>query len=216
MATSTKSSSSDSKGSKNRTIPIVGIVFAVVAVILVAAVVFTGNDNSDVPPEEEYGTPEVTGSLPPYVDPASDGAVIGMAAPEASGTDFDDAPVEISNDGEAKAIVFLAHWCPHCQEEVPEVQEWLDDTGGVEGVAMYSVSTSMDPVRPNWAASEWLEEEGWTVPVLRDDEIQTVLASFGGTGFPYWVFVNSDGTVAGRISGNIPTAQLEEILTTLT
>jgi hypothetical protein len=52
--------------------------------------------------------------------------------------------------------------------------------------------------------------------VLRDDESQSVLASFGGSAFPFWVFVNSDGTVAGRVSGNIPTEQLEQILGSLT
>ena len=42
------------------------------------------------------------------------------------------------------------------------------------------------------------------------------MISFGGNAFPYWVFVNSDGTVAGRIAGGIPTDQLEEIMQSLT
>ena len=30
---------------------------------------------------------------------------------------FDGADVAIANDGRAKLILFLAHWCPHCQEQ---------------------------------------------------------------------------------------------------
>jgi len=220
VATSTKPSSPESKGTKKRSfsmgsIPIVGVIFAVVALILVAAVVFTGGETVDVALEDEVGSPAVEGSLPPFSDPASD-TTIGTPSPSVSGVDFADNAVAIGDDGEPKAIVFLAHWCPHCQEEVPVVQEWLDETGGVDGVTMYSVATSMDPVRPNWPPSAWLEEEGWTVPVIRDDELGTTLASYGGTAFPFWVFVNSDGTVAGRVSGNIPIDQLEGIMTSLT
>jgi cytochrome c biogenesis protein CcmG/thiol:disulfide interchange protein DsbE len=213
MATSTKSSTSGSTSSMGRWLLIAGGV-AVVA-ILILAVALTGGSSSDVAPEDEFGSPQVDGQLPPLTDPAADAAV-GVVAPDLAGQDFDGNAVTITNDGQAKAIVFLAHWCPHCQNEVPSVQGWLDDGGGVEGVAIYSVSTSMDETRVNWPASAWLEDEGWTSPVIRDDQAGTAMISFGGNAFPYWVFVNSDGTVAGRVAGAIPTDQLEEIMQSLT
>jgi cytochrome c biogenesis protein CcmG/thiol:disulfide interchange protein DsbE len=213
MATSTKSSTSGSTNSMGRWLIIAG--GAVVVVILILAVALTGGSSSDVAPEDEFGSPQVDGQLPPLTDPGADAAV-GTVAPDLAGQDFDGNAVALTNDGEAKAIVFLAHWCPHCQNEVPAVQGWLDDGGGVEGVAIYSVSTSMDETRVNWPASAWLEDEGWTSPVIRDDQAGTAMISFGGNAFPYWVFVNSDGTVAGRIAGGIPTDQLEEIMQSLT
>ena len=213
MATSTKSSTSGSTNSMGRWLIIAAGV--VVVAILVLAVVLTGGSTSDVEAEDEFGSPQVDGQLPPLTDPAADAAV-GMVAPDLAGEDFGDNAVAITSDGEAKAIVFLAHWCPHCQNEVPSVQGWLDDGGGVEGVAIYSVSTSMDETRVNWPASAWLEDENWTSPVIRDDQAGTAMISFGGNAFPYWVFVNSDGTVAGRVAGAIPTDQLEEIMQSLT
>ena len=213
MATSTKSSTSGSTSSMGRWV----IIAVGVAIVLglVAAVVFTGDGSSDVAAADEYGSPQIDGQLPPLTDPAADAAV-GVAAPSLAGEDFEGNAVAITDDGEPKAIVFLAHWCPHCQSEVPAVQSWLDETGGVEGVAMYSVATSMDPTRVNWPASAWLEDEGWTVPVIRDNEAGSAMIAYGGNAFPYWVFMNSDGSVAGRIAGGVPTDQLEEILRSLT
>ena len=134
--------------------------------------------------------------MPP--DTRVDVTANGETAPTVIGQDFDGNEVRIENDGRAKAIVLLAHWCAHCQNEVPAVQAWLDSGGGVEGVDMYSVATAMDSNRDNFPPSEWLDREGWTVPVIRDDSNNSVHTAYGSGGFPFWVFVNSDGTVAFR------------------
>ena len=39
--------------------------------------------------------------------------------------DFEGDAVAITNDGRPKIILLFAHWCPHCQNEVPVVTEWL-------------------------------------------------------------------------------------------
>jgi cytochrome c biogenesis protein CcmG/thiol:disulfide interchange protein DsbE len=194
---------------KSRSIPIVGIVFGVIAVLAVIAVVFAGNTE----PGSEYGEPQIQGQLslmPP--DAAVDTSATGETAPIVIGADFDGNEIRIENDGRAKAVVLLAHWCPHCQNEVPEVQAWLDSGGGVEGVDMYSVSTSMNSSRDNYPASEWLDREGWTVPVVVDDQQDSVHTAYGAGGFPFWVFVNSDGTVAARAAGRIGIDQLEQFM----
>jgi len=210
MAGTTKNQPQSS--GKSRSIPIVGIVFAVVAVLAVIAVVFARNTAVGA----EFGEPQVQGQLslmPP--DAAVDTSAIGETAPIVIGADFAGNEVRIENDGRAKAIVFLAHWCPHCQNEVPEVQAWLDSGGGVEGVDMYSVATSMNSTRENYPASEWLDREGWTVPVVVDDQENSVYISHGAGGFPFWVFVNSDGTVAARVAGRIGIDQLEQFMNEL-
>ncbi|MEN8234984.1 MAG: TlpA disulfide reductase family protein [Actinomycetota bacterium] len=207
MTTSAKSKSGASE--KKRSVPVIGIVFAAVAVLAIVAVVFAGNTE----PGSEYGEPEVSGQLP-FMPPnvAVDESATGELAPTVIGEDFDGNEVRIENDGMAKAIVFLAHWCPHCQNEVPAVQSWLDSGGSVEGVDMYSVSTSMNSTRDNYPASKWLEREDWTVPVIVDDKANTALGAYGGNAFPYWVFLNSDGTVAIRMAGSIPIETLEQIM----
>ena len=207
MAGTTKNQS-QSPG-KSRSIPIVGIVFAVVAVLAVVAVVFAGNTE----PGSEYGEPQVEGQLSPMPpDAAIDTSATGEVSPIVIGADFGGNEVRIENDGRAKAIVLLAHWCPHCQNEVPEVQAWFESGGGIEGVDLYSVATAMDSTRDNYPSSEWLDREGWTVPVIVDDADDSVYRAYGRGGFPFWVFVNSDGTVAARAAGRIGIDQLEQFM----
>jgi cytochrome c biogenesis protein CcmG/thiol:disulfide interchange protein DsbE len=185
---------------------------AVVVAVLIGAVLFGGSAST-----EESGSPEVSGSLPPMPSSAAvDESATGVAAPTVTGQDFDGNEVSIENDGRAKVLIFLAHWCPHCQAEVPAIQTWLDGGGGVEGVDMYSVATAINSTRSNYPPSEWLKGEGWTVPVIRDDSSSSVLTAYGNGGFPYFVFVNSDGTVAVRTAGEIPISQLESLMQGLT
>lgn len=199
-----------SSGSRNGII--IGAVGGLVVLLLVAAVMF-GNEEIGA----EYGTPELNGtSLTPMPSQVSvDTSASGLVAPDVIGQDYDGEDVSITNDGTAKGIVFLAHWCPHCQEEVPRVQAWLDSGGGVEGVDLYSVSTAANSAQPNHPASEWLAREGWTVPIVVDDEASSVLSAYGRGGFPYWVFLNADGTVALRTAGQLTIPQLEEFLSGL-
>lgn len=206
MATATKKTPGPAE--KKRKIPVVGIIFGVVAVILILALVF-GTQQIGA----EFGDPTVEGQLPLMGGETFDQTATGFNTPSVTGQDFDGSTVTIDpTDGRAKAIVFLAHWCPHCRAEVPRVQQWLDATGGVEGVDVYSVATSMNSAQPNFPPSEWLEGEGWTPPVIRDDSDSTVYIAHGAGGFPYWVFVNPDGTVALRTSGEMNIADLEAIM----
>ena len=191
---------------------IIGAVGGLVVLLLVAAVVF-GNEEVGA----EYGSPELSGtSLPPFPNDVSvDTSAEGLAAPEVFGVDYSGAEVAITSDGVAKGVVFLAHWCQFCQREVPGVQAWLDSGGGVDGVDLYSVSTAVNSGRPNYPPSAWLDAEGWTVPVILDDQAGSAHRAYGGGGFPYWVFLNADGTVAMRTAGNLTIEQLEGFLNSL-
>jgi len=194
---------------------IIGVVGAGIGLLLVAAVIFGGSDGSDGRPE--FGEPTIEGAALPPMPQASpqDTSANGLVAPRLAGIGYDNSTVVIENDGRAKGVVFLAHWCPHCQAEVPRVQAWLDAGGGVDGVDLYSVSTAVDSGRPNYPPSTWLDAEGWTVPVIRDAQASSAHRAYGGGGFPYWVFTNSDGTVALRTSGQLQTEHLVQILESL-
>jgi thiol-disulfide isomerase/thioredoxin len=202
----------DKSASTSRTAIIIGVVGGLVVLLLVAAVVF-GNEEAGA----EYGDPVITGTaLTRFPGSESvDFSATGQVAPDVAGNDYAGTAVSITNDGTAKGIVFIAHWCPHCQEEVPRVQEWLNGGGGVEGVDLYSVSTAASSGQTNYPSSEWLDREGWTIPVIVDDQEGSVHSAYGAGGFPYWVFLNADGTVAVRTAGQLTIVQLEEILNSL-
>jgi thiol-disulfide isomerase/thioredoxin len=145
-------------------------------------------------------------ALPPLPDGDTDPAV-GMPMPVLSGTGLDGAPVTIPAAGRPTLVLFVAHWCPHCQAEVPVVQDWVDAGGLPAGVDLVTVSTSADPRRPNHPPGEWLASEGWTAPVLVDGDDRAATAA-GLTAFPFFVGVDADGNVVGRTSGQLSADQL--------
>ena len=77
----------------------------------------------------ENGPITVTGDLLPAFegDTATD-AGAGLAAPILEGESFDGTAVVVE-PGSPTLLVFLAHWCPHCQAEVPDLVEWAESLG---------------------------------------------------------------------------------------
>jgi cytochrome c biogenesis protein CcmG/thiol:disulfide interchange protein DsbE len=135
-------------------------------------------------------------------------------APVVTGETFEGDAITIPGDGPA-VIVFLAHWCPHCQEEVPVVQAWIAAGGLPSGVDFVSVATAIDPNAPNYPPDAWLDREGWTAPVIVDPT-NSVAQAYGLSAFPFWVFVGPDGTVRARTVGSVPAADLEAMIRDLT
>jgi thiol-disulfide isomerase/thioredoxin len=183
-------------------------VAGVIGLALILAIAISVAGEQEVDESLAFGEVTVEGtSLVPFADAASDPA-IGAPAPTLSGVDWKGGATTIEADGRPKVIVFLAHWCPHCQDEVPELQAWVDSTGGDPRVDLYAVATSTSRVRPNFPPGTWLEGEGWTSPTVLDDEAQTAGRAFGVTAFPFWVIVDESGDVVGRLSGRVPAAAI--------
>jgi thiol-disulfide isomerase/thioredoxin len=191
---------------------------AIVAAAAIALLLTQGGDTSARPSSAansagaSAGASAATitgGPLPAFQADVQDAAV-GQPIPEVSGSSFDGSAVSIARDGTPKLLLFLAHWCPHCREEVPKVQDWIEANGLPEGVDFVSVATSIDPNRPNYPPDAWLSGEGWTSPVIVDGD-DRIATAFGLTAFPYWVAVNGDGTVAQRWTGSVDINQLQGI-----
>ena len=192
-----------------RRFPIALVAGIVLAVGLVAVIVVTVGTGGDDDSPLEVGTPTVTGeALAPFSPSGSDPAV-GLPIPEVAGADFEGSAVNITRDGRAKVILFLAHWCSVCQQEVPLIVDWLPGANLPDDVDLYTVSTGVDRTRPNYPPSEWLAGEGWTLPVVLDDKARSVAQAFGLGAYPYWVFVDADGEVAERGQGGMNTDDLE-------
>jgi thiol-disulfide isomerase/thioredoxin len=142
---------------------------------------------------------------------ANNDLAYGVVAPTLSGTGFDGSDVVIENDGSAKVIYFVAHWCPHCQAEVPMIQGLVDDGKLPEGLDVYAVSTSVDQGRGNYPPSDWLAEEGFTPTVMRDDDSASALSAFGATSFPFAVYLNANNEVVARTAGSLDANQTEQL-----
>ena len=186
-------------------------VFGVVVVIAILAVALSGGD--DQPTAGEYGTVEVEGdALAPLTGSGADPAA-GQDAPSLSSVAADGTTITIdpSQDGRPVVLFFLAHWCPHCQAELPVLVD-LQDQGAFDEVRAVAVLTGTTSSRPNFPPSAWLDDEGWAGERFFDDEDSSAANAFGLTSFPFAVFIDRDGAVAGRAAGEIPPQQIAGIL----
>ena len=218
--------------SKNRTLIIVVAAIVLIAGLAGIAVLLSGDDDSNessVPapvstdadgqpvaaPDLENNRPvEVSGTpLPPY-DREVDDPAIGTPAPVISGQSFDGTPVTIGGaTGKPTMLVFLAHWCPHCNNEIPELIA-LDEAGGIpDGVDVIGISTGVQSGQENYPPSEWIVAKEWPWPVLADDEESTAFLADGGSGFPYTVLLDAEGNVLGRVAGSRPASEISAWLT---
>lgn len=182
------------------------------AMALVAVLIGLTLDPSDtVSIQSQTGEVRVAGeALTPYAPGAADPSV-GRPIPELKGYTFDNQPLTVRPAGEAKIVIFVAHWCNHCQAEVPRIVDWLA-AGRLAGVQLVAVSSGVDANAPNYPPSEWLEREDWAIPTITDDTDGTAAQAFGLTGYPYFVAVKGDGTVAARASGELPLEQLQALI----
>ncbi len=151
----------------------------------------------------EIGTPVTVDGEPLAVFQASEGDVaVGQPGPRVEGVSSDGEPVTISAEG-PQILVFLAHWCPHCQNEVPGIVAATSSPDWPESVTVTGITTATDNNRENYPPSAWLEGEGWAFPTLADDADSGAAGAYGISGFPYMVFIDGDGNVALRTSGEI-------------
>jgi cytochrome c biogenesis protein CcmG/thiol:disulfide interchange protein DsbE len=193
---------------------VIGGVATVVVIAAVAAVVIAGLTLAGV--AEPASSPvAISGEpLPTLSDPAVDPAV-GRRLPSLSGIGLDGEPLQIGPDNGPMAIVVLAHWCPHCQSELPGIVQLIDRGGVPAGVTVVGLSTSIDAVRPNYPPSAWFEREGWRQPTLIDDATSDALRALGLNTFPGFVFVDSQGAVTLRLTGEIGADRFGAILASL-
>jgi thiol-disulfide isomerase/thioredoxin len=172
-----------------------------------------GSGGATKPGQVEIAPVAVSGTpLPMLTDPTNDPAV-GKTAPTLTGVTFNNSPVTIGNTGHAHVVVMVAHWCPHCQAEVPRIVS-LAKTGQVP-VPIVTVATGTDPSAPNYPPSAWLAREGWPYPVMVDSKTETAATAYGLPGYPFLVFVDAQGKVVGRLSGEIAPNDLTKLFTAL-
>jgi len=192
------------------------LVTGVIAVVVIAAaaVAIGASVGSDTPAGApsisdgggitgEYQPVDVVGvALEPRGDGQDDPAA-GAAAPTLKGKDFRgrDVVVDPGSDGRPTMLVFLAHWCPHCNSEVPQLLEWRAQGLVPETLRVIGIPTASRNDQPNWPPSDWLEEFGWPWEVLADSEAQDAAAAYGVDGFPFVALIDGTGNVKTRWSG---------------
>ncbi len=134
-----------------------------------------------------------------------------MLAPTVVGQDYAGHTVTIAPTGKPMLVIFAAHWCPHCQREVPLIQQWINEGKAPPDVELRSVSTGIEPTAPNYPPEAWFESVGWTVPLIVDPT-NSVATAYGLSSYPYFVLLDGKGAVVSRFSGEIAISDLEAVL----
>lgn len=202
--------STKTQPASNRTTMIwIGVGIAAVVGLFVWALLSggTGGGGGGSFEVEAFGEVDIDGDALPILDPANTGIAefddaIGIDAPVVSGTDYDGVASTVGGDG-PQVVVFLAHWCPHCQAEVPRLVEQMAGGNTINDVPVVGVATSSNATRANFPPASWLEAEGWTGEIVMDDSNSSTLRAFGLGSFPAWVAIAADGTVAARATGEM-------------
>lgn len=139
-----------------------------------------------------------TGDALPALSQGQDTAV-GLKVPIITAQNFSGKSAVINNPGKPYLLVFMAHWCPHCNSELPILRDlngqWPKD------FEIIAVSTGVSKDQVNYPPSSWFINEGWTYKVFLDDEKGTAINSTGGSGYPHLVFVDANGAVTKRLTG---------------
>lgn len=151
--------------------------------------------------------------LPAYPSTGPDPAVqAGMRLSGLTGDEYYSGErMTIAPDGE-RATVWLvwAHWCPHCQNDLPALATFMDDAAtDYPHVQVVTITTSIDDSRGN-PLVPYLDASQFPFPVLVDTD-GSLAASLGTPAFPFWVVTGPDGEVLLRRPGAFGNEQLPNL-----
>ena len=208
------------KKSNNSKMIIGGVVLAIVIAFVIAIVAGGSNDsassdttkvpNSDGTVSAGENQPvEVVGDVLEPLPESGDDSTIGLMAPTLNGYAFDGSNLSVTpGNGKPYMVVFLAHWCSHCNNEVPRLIEWKESGAVPADLQVIAVSTSVASDRPNYPPSQWVVDKAWPWPVMADSEDQGAALAFGVSGYPGLLLLDGDGKVLAWRSGE---ASIEEL-----
>ena len=193
----------------NKNFIIAGAVILVLGLAIAIGVTLSSEPVAAGLPE---GETTVTGDLlPEFAGENDDNIALGLAAPIFSAPNENSEIVSLEKNGNAKALLFLAHWCGYCQKEVPVVQGFIDSAGVPPGVDVIAIATSIDRGRENYPPQKWLADEGWSETQIYDLD-REIGNAYGLSAFPYWVFLDKDLNIVARRTGNLPADMVGALL----
>ena len=189
------------------------IAIAVVGVGLMGLMAWAIAGEEPPDPSVAFRDVEVTGTALPVIPSGQVDQSIGATAPTVIGEDWEGNRVAIEPDGRPKVVIFLAHWCPHCQREVPVVNSFIDAGLVPEGVDFLSVSIFATPNRVEFPPQNWLEREGWQLPVMADSADSEVAIAYGMSATPGWMVLDGQNRNLGRTSGELSPNEIAQLFT---
>jgi cytochrome c biogenesis protein CcmG, thiol:disulfide interchange protein DsbE len=194
---------------------VVGLVAVAIVAFVGVVAVLSANEGADLPSLAEYaGTVTVAGEpVPPIGEDGSDPFAGQVSAPVLTVQDLADGERVLGAPGQAQVLVFLAHWCPVCDQELPVLRRVIDRGDVPADVELVLVTTALDPSRPNWSPDRWLADAGLGgVLTVRDDTAGRAFTTYGLRAYPAWAAIDADGVVVARRQGLLPETGIVDLL----
>ena len=94
---------------------------------------------------------------------------------------------KIFKNGKKTLFIVAAEWCPHCREEIPEVQRFYDKNKDKVNVVIVFTNSRSSLGK----AQAYIKENGYTVPAYYDEDGE-ILRGFDVQGFPFNLKINGD------------------------
>lgn len=194
---------------RTRVVVPIAAVLVVVAVAVVAILTASGDDGvSDfgvAPPEDGAALPgdigldvdevEAADDLPPrdtVIDDATWPQIAGWIARE--------------NDAGRPVVVNLwASWCEPCEREIPLLNQAADDHPDIAFLGVAANDAAAD-------ARAAVDEFGIAFPSVRDAEFDQVAFTVGARVMPTTVVFDTEGTMVGRVIGELSERSLQDLL----
>ena len=115
--------------------------------------------------------------------------------------------------GKVVFLNFWATWCPWCVKEMPDIEELYHELGeNQEDVVFLGLASplAVDNVDEAGIIS-FLEEHGWTYPVLMD-ETGELFQTYYAQSLPTTWLIRKDGMVMGYVPGAMSKDQMQEVI----
>ena len=131
-----------------------------------------------------------------------------VAAPDFTVYDKEGNPVQLYDyTGKPLVLNFWASWCGPCQMEMPHFEDKYQELG--EEVQFLMVNMTDGSRETVDSASAFIEQQGYTFPVLYDTDSDAAL-TYGAYSLPTTYFINADGYAVARATGAIDADTLQQ------
>ena len=117
--------------------------------------------------------------------------------------------------GKTVFLNFWATWCGPCRNEMPDIQKLYEEYSreGDEALIVLGVATpGIGGEGTEEEIVQFLEENGYTYPVLMDTTGEIAYGTWGVSSFPTTYMINRDGNVEGYISGQLSEEIMRSII----